>query len=137
MSGRSTRSSLSTSIRRRPLRRVAREHALISDDLPVPRAPVSSTLLAGRPATNWRVLRSIALLLRVDGDQIVSAIDMRMRDRLQVAAALALAPARGGHLLPVGVGDGRRQQRLDARQHLFGARDQLSFTFCPVTVSYR
>ncbi len=32
---------------------------VFSDDLPVPRAPVSNTLLAGLPSTNWRVLRSI------------------------------------------------------------------------------
>ncbi len=35
-------------------RNVGRQ-ALTRDDLPVPRAPVSSTLLAGNPRTNWRV----------------------------------------------------------------------------------
>src|SRR5690606_6740131 len=60
MSGRSTRSSLSTSIRRRPCGWYSLRQALMSDDLPVPSEPVSSTLLAGRPSTNWRVLRSTA-----------------------------------------------------------------------------
>ena len=47
-----------------------------------------------------------------------------MRDRLQVAAAAALAPARGGDLGPVRVRRRRRQQRLDALEHGFGAVNQ-------------
>src|SRR5690242_15879765 len=52
MSGRSTRSRLSTSIRRSPFAANSFSAAFTSELLPVPRAPVSSTLLAGRPATN-------------------------------------------------------------------------------------
>src|SRR5690606_3544239 len=58
ISGRSTRSSLSTSMRRKPFEWYSLSRALMSEDLPVPREPVSNTLLAGRPSTNWRVLRS-------------------------------------------------------------------------------
>jgi hypothetical protein len=43
-----------------PASRIALKTALISDDLPVPREPQSSRLLAPRPARNWRVLRSIS-----------------------------------------------------------------------------
>ena len=74
-------------MRRRPLPAYFASIALTSDDLPVPREPVSSTLLAGKPATNWRVLRVDALLLVVDGDELVEPDRMRMRDRLQIAAA--------------------------------------------------
>ena len=52
MSGRSTRSRLSTSMSRRPFDANSSSDAFTSELLPVPRAPVSSTLLAGRPATN-------------------------------------------------------------------------------------
>src|SRR5258705_9607467 len=60
MSGSSTRSALSTSIRRRPFTAYLTSIALISDDLPVPREPVRRTLFAGKPATNCRVFASIA-----------------------------------------------------------------------------
>jgi hypothetical protein len=59
MSGRSTMSALSTSIRRRPCDAYSFRQALMSEDLPVPRAPVSSTLLAVAPCTNCSVLRWI------------------------------------------------------------------------------
>ena len=52
------RSLLSTSISRRPLAPYSCSNALTNDDLPVPRDPVSRTLLAGRPARNCSVLRT-------------------------------------------------------------------------------
>src|SRR5882672_1337105 len=58
ISARSTRSCFSTSINRRPLEAYLLSSALIREDLPVPRAPVSSTLLAGSPSTNCRVFCS-------------------------------------------------------------------------------
>src|SRR6185503_19528352 len=62
--GRSTRSFFSTSIRRSPCFEYLLSSPFTSDDLPVPRAPVSSTLFAGLPSMNWRVFcstRSICL----------------------------------------------------------------------------
>src|SRR4030095_11047496 len=59
ISGRSVRSALSTSISRSPFAPYFASIAFTSDDLPVPRDPVSSTLFAGNPATNCRVLRSM------------------------------------------------------------------------------
>src|SRR6185503_13919999 len=62
--GRSTRSFFSTSIRRRPCLAYLLSRPFTIEDLPVPRAPVSSTLLAGLPSMNWRVFcstRSICL----------------------------------------------------------------------------
>ena len=56
--GRVAKSCLSTSIRRRPCSAYSCSSALTSDDLPVPRAPVSKTLLAARPARNCSVLRT-------------------------------------------------------------------------------
>ena len=67
--------------------------AFTSDDLPVPRAPVSSTLFAGRPCTNWRVFCSTSALLRVDSAQVVQPDAVQVRHRLQEALARALAPA--------------------------------------------
>src|SRR5688572_23249627 len=58
MSGRSTSSCFSTSISRKPLGAYLASSALMREDLPVPRAPVSSTLLAGWPSTNCRVFCS-------------------------------------------------------------------------------
>src|SRR5712671_2598939 len=60
ISGRSMRSCFSTSIRRRPWRWNLLSTALTREDFPVPRAPVSSALLAVRPSTNWRVFCSIS-----------------------------------------------------------------------------
>src|SRR5712671_540510 len=60
ISGRSTRSCFSTSIRRRPCRWNLSSTALTREDFPVPRAPVRSALLAVRPSTNWRVFCSIS-----------------------------------------------------------------------------
>ena len=59
MSGRSIMSLLSTSIRRSPCAANSFRQALISELLPVPRAPVSSMLLAALPATNCSVLRTM------------------------------------------------------------------------------
>ena len=56
--GRAARSCLSTSIRRRPRSAYSCSRALMSEDLPVPRAPVSRALLAGRSARNCSVLRT-------------------------------------------------------------------------------
>src|SRR5687768_9114493 len=61
MSGRSTSSCFSTSISLRPLGAYLPSSALMREDLPVPRAPVSSTLLAGWPSTNCRVFCSTSV----------------------------------------------------------------------------
>jgi hypothetical protein len=45
---------------------------------------------------------------------------MRPQHRLQVAAALALEPAKGHGAFPVRYPGGTRQQRLDAGQQRFG-----------------
>ncbi len=124
MSGRSTRSALSTSMSRRPFAAYFASIAFTSDDLPVPREPVSSTLFAGRPGDELPRVAVDRMLLVVDGDEVVHADRVRMRDRLQIAAPAALAPAGGGHLRPVGVGLRRRKQRLDALEDGFGAADQ-------------
>ena len=88
MSGRSTRSVLSTSIRRSPRGANSFRQALISELLPVPRAPVSSTLLAPWPATNCSVLRSSRSFCGVDLDQRGEA------DRRDVAHRLERALSR-------------------------------------------
>src|SRR3954464_10697923 len=56
--GRSTRSFFSTSIRRSACLLYLLRSPFTIDDLPVPRAPVRSTLFAGRPSRNWRVFCS-------------------------------------------------------------------------------
>ena len=88
MSGRSTRSALSTSIRRRPCGANSCRQALISELLPVPRAPVSSTLLAGRPATNC------AVLARRRSFCASTSFRLSQRDRRDVAHRLEHARAR-------------------------------------------
>ena len=88
----------------------------------MPREPVSSTLLAGRPATNCRVLRVDRLLLRVDRDEVgeptacgcATACRKPRPPRLRQRAAVTLRP--------VGVRLGRRQQRLDPRRARRSAR---------------
>ena len=57
-SGKSTKSDLSTSIKRRPMCEYSFKHALMSEDLPVPREPLKSTLFAPKPCTNCNVLRA-------------------------------------------------------------------------------
>ena len=102
MSGRSTRSLLSTSIRRSPRGANSFRQALISELLPVPRAPVSSTLLAPLPATNCSVLRSSRSFC---GSTSTSAVEADRRDvahRLEPAGAAALAVAKGDRRVPVG-----------------------------------
>lgn len=106
MSGKSTRSALSTSISRGLQGAKAFRQALMREDLPVP-PPVSSTLLALRPATNCAVLRCI-FLLRVDLFQVVQRHATHVAHRLQramAAAARTVAPGNGSG--PVG-----RRQRL-------------------------
>src|SRR5262249_49033771 len=93
MSGRSTRSALSTSIRRRPRldeRRLAgaartREQNVVRGEA---RDELARVLVDGP-------------LLRLDGDQVRQRDQMRMRDRLQIAATTPLAPAGRGDALPV------------------------------------
>ena len=98
--------------------------AFTSDDLPVPREPVSSTLFAGNPATNWRVLASISLLLLVDRNEVREPDRVRPQDLLKVAALSALAPSKRARF-PVRVRRRRRQQRIRARdQNRLGARQQ-------------
>jgi hypothetical protein len=80
--------------------------------------------LDGRPGDELARVALDDLLLRVDGDERVEVDGVRMRDRLKVAAAAALAPPRGGDAAPVGIGRRRRQDRLDAREHALGAREQ-------------
>ena len=92
MSGRSTRSCFSTSIRRRPCSAYLLSSALTSDDLPVPRAPVSSTLLAGLPSTNWRVFCSTSSSAR-RCPQVGELDAVHVAHRLQLAAARHGAPA--------------------------------------------
>ena len=122
MSGRSTRSALSTSMRRNPLPAYFASIAFTSEDLPVPRDPVSRTLLAGKPRDELPRVPVDDALLVIDGDELVELDRMRMRDCLQIAAARALAPARGSDALPVGIGCGFRKQRLDAREYALRAR---------------
>ena len=88
--------------------------ALISDDLPVPRAPVSSTLLAGCLCTNWRVFCSISAFLAVD---VLQVVERDVRDGAAPAAdsrAPALAPAEGDRRRPVDLGRGGRKQGFQA-----------------------
>jgi hypothetical protein len=97
----------------------------MSDDLPVPRAPVSSTLLAGLPSTNCRVLRSIfsfwtSISFSASSDIAPHAYRL---ERAVAGTAAPVAPGDGG--APVG----RRRQRLrqdgfDAGDELLGAFDQ-------------
>src|SRR5436190_14006530 len=62
--GRSTRSFFSTSMRRRPCLLYLSSRPFTIDDLPVPRAPVRSTLLAGLPSMNCRVFCSTRSICR-------------------------------------------------------------------------
>jgi hypothetical protein len=66
------------------------------------------------------VLRDL-LLLRADVLQVVERDRRDVPHRLQVAAAIALAPAEGVAGIPVGRGAGLRQQGFDALQQGFGA----------------
>src|SRR5215468_446330 len=107
-SGRSTRSCLSTSITRRPSRWYSLSSAFTSELLPVPRAPVRRTLFAGRPATNWRVLRSTRLFCRSTPHRSESRIrcgcatgtmrprPSRLRQRNAIAAVQSTGGAGGG-----------------------------------------
>ena len=126
MSGRSTRSPLSTSISRRPFAAYLTSIALTSDDLPVPREPVSSTLFAGKPATNWRVFASIDALLLVDrrpGRRGGSRADAATACR-DTRARRACASETRAHASSRDRGGGARQQRLDALEHRLGARER-------------
>ena len=110
--------------------------ALISDDLPVPRAPVSSTLLAGRPATNCRVFCSICCFLRVDllqvrqarcGAMCAPAADSRGRLPRCLRQRKAMPAFQSGARC------GLRQHRFDARQQGFGAhRGTVELASCDV-----
>ena len=127
---RSGRWLLSTSITRRPRPAYSASSALISDDLPVPRAPVSSTLLAGRPARNCSVLRTISAFWR--------SMSFRSARRTVCGAWMAssqpLRPARHQRkagAVQSGSGNGRRQQRLQARHQGFGAGEKgFQFVHC-------
>ena len=124
MSGRSTRSALSTSIRRRPCGANSFRQALISELLPVPRAPVSSTLLAPWPATNCSVLRSSRSFCGSTSTRSARRIVATWRTGSMRARAAALAVAEGDRRAPVGRGQRLRQHGLQAREQRFGARDQ-------------
>ena len=96
--------------------------ALTSDDLPVPRAPVSSTLLAGSPRTNCRVFCSTRSLLAgrcrtgpaggSGADAAPAARTPRPLRRRQRNAEWRRNPARC---------DVRRQQALHALEQRLGA----------------
>src|SRR5690606_5464099 len=106
---RSTRSSLSTSISRIPCGAYSFSSALISEDLPVPREPVSSTLFAGRRCTNWRVLRSIA--------RFCSSTCFRSSSRIGATCRTGCSPA----CTPKAVGRRRQRQAIAASQSGAGA----------------
>ena len=132
MSGRSTRSALSTSIRRRPLRRVLREHRLDQRRLAGAARAGQQHVVGGQPRDE---LPRVARRSRASASSIATRSSRRIAcgcaHRLQVAAAAALAPARGGDACPVRIGQRRRQHRLDAREHALGARDQVREINCP------
>src|SRR6185437_2883480 len=108
MSGRSTRSALSTSMSRRPFAAYRASIAFTSELLPVPREPVSRTLLAGSLETNWRVLRSIACFCASIATRSASAIEcgcgtpcryprpLRLRQRAAVTRFQSGSGAAGG-----------------------------------------
>jgi hypothetical protein len=87
--------------------------ALISDDLPVPRAPHSNTLLQGFPARNCRTFRVQGRLLPVDPLQIGQPQAVRMPDRPQAAvlSRVAASGMLGRNPSPVPTPT-HRQQRL-------------------------
>ena len=122
MSGRSTRSALSTSISRRPRSANSFRQALISELLPVPRAPVSSTLLAPKPSTNCCVLRSSRSFCGSTSTSEASRIGATCRTgsitpeppRLAVAEGNRRGPIRG-RLAACG------KHRLEAAQQRLGA----------------
>ena len=85
---------------------------LTIEDLPVPRAPVSSTLLAGLPSTNWRVFCSTAAICASMPLQVGELDAVHVAHRLQPAAALRRArrPAAPAE------GDARRSSRSARRR---------------------
>ena len=98
MSGRSVRSALSTSIRRRPCEAKACRQARISEDLPVPRA--GEQHVVGRAAGHelLGVARDL-VLLHIDVLQVGQLHGADMAHGLQQTAAvgaLAIAPGDGG-----------------------------------------
>ena len=130
MSGRSARSALSTSISRRPLLAYRASMALTSDDLPVPREPVSSTLFAGSPATNCRVFGSMQLFLCVHRHQRSRRIAWGRATSCRIAAPPRLRQREAARL-PIGGRVRRRQQTFKARQQRFGVRDQRRAAIAP------
>ena len=78
------RSTLSTSIIRKPESAYSLSSALISDDFPVPRDPHKSTLLAGSRLTNCSRIAVYGLLLSVDLPQIPKAYLMWVGDLAQI-----------------------------------------------------
>ncbi len=97
-----------------PARRELVQHALISELLPVPRAPVSSTLLAPRPVDELLGVAQQPLLLRLDLHQRVQADGRHVPHRLEHAGGAALAVAEGDRRRPVGRRGRVRQHALRA-----------------------
>jgi hypothetical protein len=98
---------------------------LISDDLPVPRAPVSSTLFAGALRTNCRVFCSISPFWRSMLQRSSSDNGDRFGTGCRKAAPLTLTPAKCHGAVPVDFRRSRRQHPFYARQHGLGARQKL------------
>ena len=109
MSGRSMRSCLSTSIRRRPRSAYSLSRALISDDLPVPRAPQQHVVagFSGQKLPNVQIQGRLCRSIRCKVGQPQA---VRMPDRPQAAALAESPPAE----CPVGfpVRCRRRRQAL-------------------------
>ena len=125
MSGRSTMSLLSTSIRRRPCGANSFRQALISELLPVPRAPVSSTLLAALPATNCSVLRTMRSFCASTSTSEREPDRGDVAHRLEPAAgAAARAIAKRRRRVPVGRRQRMRQHAFEAGDERLGARDE-------------
>jgi hypothetical protein len=90
------------------------------DDLPVPRAPVSKTLFAGRRSRKLaRVLLYLGDLC-IDALQIGKAHAMHVTHRLEptLRARAAFAPAKGDARIPVGRRRRRRQQLIQPCKEL-------------------
>jgi hypothetical protein len=104
---------LSTSISLRPFAPNSASAAFTSELLPVPRAPVSSTLFAGRPATNWAVFSRRRRFCSSMSFRSAKRIVCGWPDGLEVAAPGLLRQRYARARLPVGFTRGRRREPLE------------------------